>query len=329
MTFITLLAMILFFVFIIGLCIGSFLNVVILRAFSNESIVLPPSKCPSCQTPLKWYHNIPVFSYLFLKGKCAFCKDVISIQYPVIELITGLLFVGVFLKFGLNLNALFIYSFVSLFVILAATDIKEKIIFDIHAYILVGLGLLYNLLPLSHFYLGDRVFHLGGLSIALNNSLIAAVLGIIAGIIIMELLARSGYLLAGTRAFGEGDSYIAAGLGAVFGWKYILSILLYAFIIQVVFTVPLFIKKLFVNKDNITLGLFLTFFIMVFGIKWLDYLNLISNLAVFLVFTLILCVVGLFLCKRILAGLKEESGMTYLPFGPAMVIGALIILFTV
>ena len=70
-----LLIAILTFVFIIGLCIGSFLNVVILRALSEESIVFPASKCPKCQNPLKWWHNIPVLSYILLGGKCAFCKE--------------------------------------------------------------------------------------------------------------------------------------------------------------------------------------------------------------------------------------------------------------
>ena len=66
-------------VFLIGLCIGSFLNVVALRGLSGESIAFPASKCPSCQKPLKWWHNIPVISYLFLRGKCAFCKEKITL----------------------------------------------------------------------------------------------------------------------------------------------------------------------------------------------------------------------------------------------------------
>ena len=83
---------ILFFVLIIGLCIGSFLNVVILRTISGESIVFLSSKCPKCQHPLKWWHNIPVLSYIILRGKCGFCKEHISIQYPIIEIITALVF---------------------------------------------------------------------------------------------------------------------------------------------------------------------------------------------------------------------------------------------
>ena len=95
------------FIFIIGLCVGSFMNVVILRTVSEESIVFPGSKCPKCQTPLKWYHNIPVFSYLFLRGKCGFCKEKISIQYPIVELLTAVLFVALFLRFCIPFDPFF------------------------------------------------------------------------------------------------------------------------------------------------------------------------------------------------------------------------------
>ena len=88
-------------VFIFGIMIGSFLNVVIYRIPKNESIAFPASKCQSCQTPLKWYHNIPIFSWLFLGGKCAFCKDPIAKQYPIVEFVTGVIFVVLFAKVGL------------------------------------------------------------------------------------------------------------------------------------------------------------------------------------------------------------------------------------
>ena len=178
MTLLILLISVLTFIFLVGLCVGSFLNVVILRAFSNESIAFPGSKCPSCQKSLKWYHNIPIISYLLLKGKCAFCEDKISIQYPIIELITGILFVAVFLQFGLGFNGLFMLAFTSLFIVLAVTDIREKVVFDFHTYTLVVLGLIYNLFNFGHLYLGDKVITLGSLHIGINNSLIASVLGI-------------------------------------------------------------------------------------------------------------------------------------------------------
>jgi len=88
-------------IFIFGTMIGSFLNVVIYRIPKGESIVFPASKCQSCQTPLKWYHNIPILSWLFLRGKCAFCEERISKQYPTVELTTGLIFLALYFKLGL------------------------------------------------------------------------------------------------------------------------------------------------------------------------------------------------------------------------------------
>lgn len=317
----------LIFIFTIGVCVGSFLNVVVLRAFSNESIVFPGSKCPSCQAPLKWYHNIPILSYLFLKGKCAFCKDTISIQYPIIELVTGLLFVAIFIKFGIGFVGIFMMIFASLFVVLAATDIKEKVVFDYHTYALVFVGLIFNLFNLGNLYLGDKVIHIGSFSIAINNSIIASVLGIILGIIIMEAFARFGYLVAGTRAFGEGDTYIAAGLGAVFGWKYLLTVLLYGFIIQIVLTIPVFIKKLYSNRDIKTLASFLAFFLLLIVIKLIEFSDYATNMWLSIILILLLGAMGVYVCIRIIKGLKEPQDFTYLPFGPAMVLGGLIMMF--
>lgn len=327
MTLLIFLIMVLLFIFLIGLCVGSFLNVVVLRAFSNESICFPGSKCPCCQTPLKWYHNIPVLSYLFLKGKCGFCKEKISIQYPIIELITGILFILVFLKFGISINTFFLLTVISLFVVLAATDIKEKVVFDLHTYILTATGLIYNLFNIGSLYPGGKVFNFGAISITLNNSFIAAILGIIAGIIIMEIFARFGYLVAGTRAFGEGDTYIAAGLGAVFGWKYLITILVYAFIIQIILTIPVFIKKLYTTKDYKTLASLFLFFAIIFLLKWLEKVNFENNFILLFLIILLLCIVGFYICKRILGGLKNSKNLTYLPFGPAMVISGLIMIF--
>lgn len=310
-------------IFITGACIGSFLNVVVLRGLSGESINFPGSKCPKCQKPLKWYHNIPILSYIFLKGKCAFCNEKISIQYPIVELITGTLFLFFFIKCGVCWYYLFLMFFLSMFIVLAVCDIREKVILDVHAYILVVGGLIFNFFNIGHLYFGEKIFNIGSISFAINNSFFASILGIILGIIIMEAFARSGYLLAGTRAFGEGDSYIAAALGAIFGWKYLITVLLYSFIIQVVLTIPVFVKKLFVNKDYKTIITFLIFGFWVWLIKIFQY-----NYIIFLILTLFLCAIGLYLCVRILRGIKDnQENMTYLPFGPAMVLGATFVFF--
>jgi leader peptidase (prepilin peptidase)/N-methyltransferase len=87
--------------FILGTAIGSFLNVVIYRLPKEQSIIFPASKCQSCQTALRWYHNIPLLSWIFLRAKCGFCGAKISKQYPLVELLTGILFVLLYLKLGL------------------------------------------------------------------------------------------------------------------------------------------------------------------------------------------------------------------------------------
>jgi leader peptidase (prepilin peptidase)/N-methyltransferase len=117
-------------VFVFGILIGSFLNVVIYRIPKGENIAFPASKCQSCQTPLKWYHNIPIFSWLALGGKCAFCKEPISKQYPIVELVTGILFLALFVKLGLVWYLPFVAaSFAALFA-LVMIDFKYMAVPD-------------------------------------------------------------------------------------------------------------------------------------------------------------------------------------------------------
>ncbi len=117
-------------VFIIGLMIGSFLNVVIYRIPKGENIAFPASHCQHCSTPLKWYHNIPVLSWLFLRGKCAFCNAPIAKQYPLVELITGILFVILYFKLGLVWYLPFVaFSFAALFA-LVMIDFKYMAVPD-------------------------------------------------------------------------------------------------------------------------------------------------------------------------------------------------------
>lgn len=117
-------------VFIFGTLIGSFLNVVIYRIPNGESIVFPSSKCPSCQTSLKWYHNIPIFSWLFLRGKCGFCKTPISKQYPIVELLTGILFALLYVKLGLVWYLPFVSASFAALLALVMIDFKYMAVPD-------------------------------------------------------------------------------------------------------------------------------------------------------------------------------------------------------
>ncbi len=316
-------------IFIIGCCVGSFLNVVILRAFSGESIVYPPSKCPVCGKSLKWYHNIPIISYMFLKGKCAYCKAKISLQYPIIEFLTGILYIFCFVKFQYNIiPLLFAWYFISVFIVLAVCDIKEKVIFDFHSYFLILGGLILNYFNGWNLYHGQKLFTVFSKNINIEISFIYAVLGIIAGIILMESLARLGYLFAGTRAFGEGDTYIAAGLGAIFGYKFLVTALICALIIQIIFTFPFYIKKLFDKKDARTIIGFALFLIIIILLKTAEYCNV--GLKIYLIGLILLLASGLYICKRIISNIKtsNENELTFLPFGPAMVISAIYLMFS-
>lgn len=118
-------------VFFFGGAIGSFLNVVIYRIPKGESIVFPASHCQSCDTPLRWYHNIPILSWLTLKGKCAFCKAPISTQYPIIEFLSALIAVVLYLKLGLVWHLPFVFaSFVALLA-LSMIDFKYYAVPDV------------------------------------------------------------------------------------------------------------------------------------------------------------------------------------------------------
>jgi leader peptidase (prepilin peptidase)/N-methyltransferase len=298
------------------------LNVVVLRSLSGESIAFPASKCLKCQTTLKWWHNIPVISYICLKAKCAFCKEPISIQYPILELVTGIIFVLVYMRYGLSVNTLFALVVSSLLLVIAGTDIREKVVFDRHTYALIALGLLYAVIL-------TVMIPFPGLTkeFIFNNPLTGSFLGIILGVVIMEAVARLGYLVAGTRAFGEGDTYIAAGLGALFGWQALIEILVLSLVIQMVFALPVFMRKLIQNKDWLTLISLSVFFIYVIGFLVLQDRGLLTNMLLYTACVIVLALIGFCACKRILTGLKEKQDeLTYLPFGPAMVIAALIAL---
>ena len=116
--------------FIFGIVFGSFLNVVILRIHKDESIVYKASHCKSCNTPLTPWHNIPLFSWIFLRGKCSFCKIKISAQYPIIELLSGLIFLTLANKYGLSLPIFFVALSFLMLLALSMIDFKYKMIPD-------------------------------------------------------------------------------------------------------------------------------------------------------------------------------------------------------
>lgn len=142
------------YIFVLGLIVGSFLNVVILRLNTNESFVNSRSKCYSCATELKWYELVPLISFIILRGKCRSCRTKISIQYPIVELLTALIFYFSYLKwfdshtFNIwNVGILILwFVFWSIFIVITVYDLRHKIIPDNLSYLLVGVSMLATLL---------------------------------------------------------------------------------------------------------------------------------------------------------------------------------------
>ena len=322
-------AIIILFVIITGLCIGSFLNVVILRTLSDESVIYPASKCPECQKPLKWWHNIPVLSYLLLKGKCHFCKTPISLQYPLVEILTAVSFVLIVLKFGINLDTLFAIIILCLLIVIAGTDIKEQVVYDKHTYSLIGIGLLYSVVTAFAEIYNDYTL-LGSFTLSsqwlVHNPVTVSLLGTILGFVIMEIISRIGFLFAGDRAFGEGDSYIAAGIGAIFGWRMVIPVLILSVVIQALITLPIFIKKEFKKGNFITLISLAIFSAYTIIFYFANQFGWLQNIYAYVASVSVLVILGLLTCREILVQIKEPANRTYLPFGPALVTAGIILL---
>lgn len=289
----------LFWICIIGLCLGSFFNVVILRTLSNESIVFPPSKCPKCGNKLLFWHNIPVLSYILLRGKCYFCKEKISIQYPIVELLTMLLFGVTFVKFGISVTTIFALFWISCLIIMTGTDIKEKLV-DCNLAIIMGIsGIVYN------FLVGGKI------------GAMYSVIGLVVSALILELVARSGYLFAKTRAMGEADTYVAAALGAIFG-KSVLLVLIFSLIASMIFILPVFFYNQYKQDNKFTCisGILFILSILVYQTLWQNYYSFAA-----------LFIIGLCLVISILKGLGQTENRNYLPYVPALTAGALYFLF--
>jgi leader peptidase (prepilin peptidase)/N-methyltransferase len=318
------------FVTIVGLVFGSFFNVVALRLLSDESFVLPPSKCPKCHYQLKWYDNIPVISYVFLlQGKCRSCKEKISIQYPIVELVTGFLFLGIFLIGGFTLKTLFLWFLAGCLIVMTITDIKEKVVFDITSMPLIPLGLVYTFFDIGNSGLGQTVIPLAGIetSITLNSIFISALIGAVIGVVFFEIFSGIGYLMVGERAFGEGDTIIACALGAWFGWKAILAIIVISFVVQVIVGIPVIIYNM--NKDKDYKSLFATIALLLsVAIPIIGRVTGLSNSLIgALFFAVSAFAIAIYAVIIILKRTKERQSFTFLPFGPALVLGGFIIIF--
>ncbi|HIQ50483.1 MAG TPA: prepilin peptidase [Nautiliaceae bacterium] len=183
-------------IFIIGVCIGSFLNVVIYRVPKQKSIITPPSSCPNCNTQIKPWHNIPIISWILLKGRCKYCNAKISIRYPIIEFLTGIIAVLVYKKMG-SVDIFFVINF-SIFATLLALSMID---FD------------YKAVPDSLNLLALTLSFFSSINIIDNFTNALIVMG---G---MSLIRYYVSYFIKKEAMGEGDIIIGGTMGALLGVK--------------------------------------------------------------------------------------------------------------
>jgi len=198
--------MALIFSFIFGTIVGSFLNVCIVRLPTHQSVVTPSSRCPSCKQPIAFYDNIPILSFIILRGKCRKCKDPISYHYPLVEFLAGLFSLIFMISYGPSLNYAVYFTFSTALITITVIDIKHQIIPDIITLPGIAIGLLISFL-------------------SSNLSFLDSLIGTVAGGGSLLLVAGGYYLFTKKEGMGLGDVKLLAMMGAFLGWRSILFII--------------------------------------------------------------------------------------------------------
>jgi leader peptidase (prepilin peptidase)/N-methyltransferase len=221
---------------VLGAVIGSFLNVCILRWPIDESVVRPPSRCPGCGKGIAWYDNIPIFSWLLLRGRCRHCAQAISPQYPAIELATALIWAWMASRYGLELETLRGALFFTILLGITMTDAR-------------------------HYLIPDE-FSLGGLGLAILFSIFGgyseigrALLGAAAGFSVLWVVGIAGKWMFKEDAMGGGDIKMMAMVGAFVGWQGVLLTIFLGAVLGTLVFVPL---ALIGRRKLVPFGVFLS-----------------------------------------------------------------------
>jgi leader peptidase (prepilin peptidase)/N-methyltransferase len=227
-----------FVIFFIGLCLGSFLNVVIYRLPRELNLSLPRSYCPHCHKALKWIHNIPLFSFMMLKGKCAFCHWKISLRYPIVEILTAIIGIFLFWKFGLTLTFAASCIFSLILIALIFIDLEHQLLPDILTLSLLWLGLIASLFPIF------------------SNSH-DAIIGAVIGYLSLWSIAKVYELITHREGMGYGDFKLLAALCAWTGFQSLLNIILIASITGSIVGISLLVMRKADSRTPIPFGPFL------------------------------------------------------------------------
>ena len=200
-------------VFALGAAIGSFLNVVIYRLPAGLSVLHPPSRCPNCQRSLKAYDNVPVLGWLWLRGRCRYCRWPIPVRYPLVEAATGLLFLIVFWYLGFSWFTVGYWVLLSWLLALALIDLDTMTLPNVltQSGLLLGLGF--------QFAIG---FAQSSTLTQAWGQLMVGIVGAVLGVWLFDFITHAGSILFGQTAMGGGDAKLAAMMGAWLGWQQLL-----------------------------------------------------------------------------------------------------------
>ncbi|AUM95208.1 TPA: prepilin peptidase, partial [Clostridium botulinum] len=246
-------------VLILGIIIGSFLNVCIYRIPKGESIIYPPSYCEKCGVNIKLYDLIPVISYMILRGKCRCCKGKISLRYPLIELITGILFLSIYYLCGLNLNFIKYIIFVSFIIIIGLIDLDTTDVYSKTTISAMIIGVIYILIEKFYFGYGIKTY------------------------IYAVLLCTTviGTIIFTTKGMGSGDLDIYIVVSLFLGFKITALTIFFSFVFGALIGILLIVSKRKSRKDYIPFGPFIaiaSIFSILFGDKvFLFYVSFITN----------------------------------------------------
>ena len=221
--------------FIIGSLWGSFSNVCIYRLPNNGNVVKGRSCCPNCKNKIKWFDNIPFFSYLFLKGKCRDCKKPISFEYFVVELLAAISFVLIFHIYGVTITTLLLLILSIFFIIIFFIDLKHYIIPNVLVFPLMFIGFLKSFDP----NLNETIF----------PNYINSLIGGLFGYSIIWLIIFFYKKVRKKEGMGLGDAKLLAALGFWFGWVCIPFTIFFSSVIALIVVTPSLIKK---KKDMTT-----------------------------------------------------------------------------
>ena len=235
--------------FVFGAIVGSFLNVCIYRIPNGMSVVSPRSRCPECESPIPWYLNVPILSWLLLLGKCATCKTSISIRYPLIEALNGLLYALVFYYFFVSWATPVYFVFISMLVVITFIDLDYQVIPNVISFPGIIFGFLSSFIVPWLFWADS-------------------LMGIIAGGGLLFLIAAGYQALSGKEGMGMGDVKLLAMIGAFLGWQAILPVVFVASLAGSLIGVPLMLLKKADGKLAIPFGPFLSLAAVVYLFWW-------------------------------------------------------------